>query len=178
MQSLLHDVRYALREATRRPGFTALAVLTLALGIGAVTTMYSVIYNVLLNPFPYTDPRRMVDVVIQDTDNPQRGIRGGLSVPEFRAFVDDSSVFEDAVCTNSTAMLYRTDHGTEQFTVAALTPNSFRFLGVPALIGRTINEEDAKAGAPQLAVLSHNAWMTYFGGDSAIVGRKIILDDR
>src|SRR5438874_12455930 len=100
MQSLLHDVRYALREATRRAGFTVLAVLTLSLGIGAFTTMYSVIYNVLLDPFPYTDPRRMVDVVIQDTDNPQRGIRGGLSVPEFRALVDESSVFEDAVGTN------------------------------------------------------------------------------
>src|ERR1700730_5412352 len=178
MQSIIHDVRYALREINRRPGFTVLAVLTLALGIGAVTTMYSVIHNVLLNPFPYTDPRRMVDVVIQDQDNPQRGIRGGLTIPEFRAFVDESSVFEEAVGTNSSGMLYRTEHGTEQFIVAALTPNSFRFLGVPALIGHTFSEQDAKAGAPHVAVISHRAWMTYFGGDAAIVGRSIILDDR
>ena len=68
MQSLICDVRYAFREATRRPGFTVLALLTLALGIGAVTTMYSVIHNVLLNPFPYTDPRRMADIVVQDIE--------------------------------------------------------------------------------------------------------------
>jgi putative ABC transport system permease protein len=85
MQSLICDVRYAFREATRRLGFTVLALLTLALGIGAVTTMYSVIHNILLNPFPYTDPRRMVDVVVQDTENLHGGIRGALTVPEFRA---------------------------------------------------------------------------------------------
>ena len=68
MLSLLHDLRYAFRECLRRPGFSLLAVMTLALGIGAVTMMYSVIYNVLLNPFPYTDPRRMVDVIIRNSD--------------------------------------------------------------------------------------------------------------
>src|SRR5260370_6285447 len=178
MQWLIQDVRYALREAARRPGFTILALLTLALGIGAVTTMYSVIHNVLLNPFPYTDPRRMVDVVVQDTENSPGGIRGALTTPEFRAFVDESTVFEEAVGTNLTRMLYRTEQGTELVDVAFLTPNSFRFLGVPALIGRTINDEDTKAGATRVAVLSHKAWITYFGGDPAIVGRGIILDDR
>ena len=64
MHWLLRDLRYAFREIVRRPGFAGLAILTLALGIGSVTTMYSVIQNVLLNPFPYTDPRRMVDVLI------------------------------------------------------------------------------------------------------------------
>ena len=176
MQSLIHDVWYALRETNRRPGFTVLALLTLALGIGAATTMYSVIYNVLLNPFPYTDPRRMVDVIVQDTENQDR-IRGALSIPEFRAFVDQSGVFEEAVGTNPSPMLYRSQHGTEQFDVASVTPNSFRFLGVPALIGRTINDEDAKAGAPRVAVLSHKAWMAYFGGYAAILGRNIVLDD-
>ena len=129
MRALLHDVRYAFRESLRRPGFNLLAVLTLALGIGAVTMMYSVIYNVLLNPFPYTDPRRMVDVIIRNTND--GSLRGGLAVPEFRAFVDESGVFEDAVGTNSTQMLYRSENGVEQVAVAALTPNSFRFLASP-----------------------------------------------
>jgi hypothetical protein len=87
-------------------------------------------------------------------------------------------VFEEAVGTNLSEMLYRSEHGTEQFGVAFLTPNSFRFLGVPALIGRTINEEDIKPGASPVAVLSHIASMTYFGGDPAVLGRKIVLDDR
>src|SRR5258708_35866393 len=105
MQSLLHDLGYAFRESLRRPGFNVLAVMTLALGIGAVTMMYSVIYNVLLNPLPYTDPRRMVDVIIRNTND--GSIRGALTVPEFRAFVDESGVFEEAVRSNPTRRLYR-----------------------------------------------------------------------
>jgi hypothetical protein len=100
MESLLSDLRYAFREITRRPGFTVLAILTLATGIGAATTMYSVIHNVLLNPFPYTDPRRMVDVIAHNLEN-QRQI-GPLTIPEFRAFVDESNIFEEAVGTNTT----------------------------------------------------------------------------
>jgi hypothetical protein len=110
--------------------------------------MYSVIYNVLLNPFPYTDPRRMVDVIIQDAGNADRGIRGALAIPEFRAFVDESEIFEEATGAWLTSMIYRTGQGPEQFQVAALTPNSFHFLGVSALIGRTIGSDDVKAGAP------------------------------
>src|SRR3954451_22665561 len=108
MAWILHDLRYALREARRRVGFSILAILTLALGIGAVTMMYSVIHSVLLNPFPYTDPRRMVDVVIRDLDRPETSVRGGLSIAEFRTLVDESRVFEDAVGTYTTGMLYRT----------------------------------------------------------------------
>jgi len=176
MEWLFHETRYALREVTRRPGFSILALLTLAMGIGAATTMYSVIYNVLLNPFPYTDPRRMVDVIIQDVENPER-IEGALAIPEFRAFIDDSRVFEDAVGTSPARMLYRTDHGPEEFNVASVTPNLFSFLGVPALIGRTPNQEDARAGSSRVAVLSHKAWMKYFSGDPDVLGRGMVLDD-
>jgi hypothetical protein len=123
----LNDLRFALRSCRREPGFNLLAMLTLALGIGAMTMMYSVIYNVLLNPFPYTDPRRMVDVVIRNSAD--GGIRGGLTSPEFRALVDESRVFEDAVGADNQAMLFRSDNGVEQFSVVVMTPNSFRFLG-------------------------------------------------
>jgi hypothetical protein len=101
MSWLTRDLRYLLRESLRRPGFTALAILTLALGIGSVTAMYSVIYNVLLKPFPYTEPQRMVDVVVQDTEQSSGGIRGALTIPEFRAYVDESDVFEEAVGTDT-----------------------------------------------------------------------------
>lgn len=178
MTALTHDIRYAIREAARRPTFTIAALLTLGLGIGAVTTMYSVIYNVLLNPFPYTDPRRMVDVVVQDIDNPDRGIRGALAVPELRAFIDESGVFEEATGASLTPMIHRAEEGPQQFQVAALTPNSFRFLGVPALIGRTFGPDDAKPGAAPVAVLSYKAWVAYFGRDPAILGRSITLDNR
>ncbi len=171
----LNDLRFALRSCRREPGFNLLAMLTLALGIGAMTMMYSVIYNVLLNPFPYTDPRRMVDVVIRNSVD--GGIRGALTVPEFRALVDESRVFEDAVGANSTPMLYRSENGVEQFSVVALTPNTFRFLGVPALLGRAFGDEDATPGVPRVAVVSHKAWISYFGGDPGILGRTISLND-
>ncbi|HEY1240539.1 MAG TPA: ABC transporter permease [Bryobacteraceae bacterium] len=169
----VNDLRFALRSCRREPGFNLLAMLTLALGIGAMTMMYSVIYNVLLNPFPYTDPRRMVDVVFRNSAD--GGIRGALTVTEFRALVDESRVFEDAVGASDSRMLYRSENGVEQFNVVALTPNTFRFLGVPALLGRAFAEEDAIPGAPRVAVLSHRAWITYFGGDPGILGRTIAL---
>jgi putative ABC transport system permease protein len=137
--------------------------------------MYSVIYNVLLNPFPYTDPRRMVDVVIRNSND--GSIRGGLTVPEFRAFVDESGVFEDAVGANSTQMLYRSENGVEQFSIVALTPNTFRFLGVSALLGRTFHEQDAAAGSAPVGVMSHKAWITYFNGDPGVLGRTVLLDN-
>ena len=171
----LHDLRFALRSCRREPGFSLLAMLTLALGIGAMTMMYSVIYNVLLNPFPYTDPRRMVDVVIRNSANGE--IRGSLTTPEFRTFVDGSRVFEDAVGAYNTQMLYRSENGLEQFSVVALTPNTFRFLGVPALLGRAFGEEDAKPGALPVAVLSYKTWIGYFGGDPGILSRTISLND-
>jgi len=171
----LNDLRYALRSCHQEPGFHVLAMLTLALGIGSMTMMYSVIYNVLLNPFPYTDPRRMVDVVIRNSADGAN--RGDLTVPEFRALVDESRVFEDAVGANTVLMLYRSENGVEPFRVVALTPNTFRFLGVPALLGRTFGEEDASPGAPRVAVMNHQTWMTYFGGDPGILGRTISLND-
>jgi putative ABC transport system permease protein len=176
MQWLYRDLRYALRESVRQPGFLALAICTLAVGIGSVTTMYSVIHNVLLNPFPYTDPRGMVDVVIQDTQR-NKVARGALSIPEFRAYVDTSNVFKDAVGTDSSEMVYRTRYHSEEFTVAAVTPNTFHFLGVPPLIGRTANSDDAKSGAAPVAILSYAAWMKYFSADPSLIGRKIVLDN-
>ncbi len=177
MQWLYRDLRYGLRESARRPGFLTLAILTLALGIGAVTTMYSVIHNVLLNPFPYTNPRRMVDVIIQDTER-DKVARGALSIPEFRAYVDETDVFEEAVGEDPKEMVYRGPYGSEELTVVAVTPNTFHFLGVPPLIGRTAMSDDAKAGATPVALLSHTAWMKYFNGDRSVIGQKVVLDNR
>ena len=147
----------------RRPGFSLLAVTTLAVGIGAVTMMYSVVYNVLLNPFPYTDPRRMVDVIVQNTTD--GNIRGALTVPEFRAFVDESRVFEEAVGANLTQMLYRSDSGVEQLRGGGVDA---QFLPVPWRVGAA-GPYDPRGGCETWsaagAVVSHKAWMTYFGGD-------------
>ncbi len=177
MQWLCRDLRYAFRENLRRPGFFVLAICTLATGIGAVTTMYSVIYNVLLNPFPYTDPRGMVDVVIQDTQR-DKVARGALSVPEFREYVDGSNIFKEAV-GDGFKRHGISCHGPHRGLYGcAVTPNTFHFLGVPPLIGRTTTTDDVKAGATPVAVLSYAAWMKYFSADRSVIGRQIVLDSR
>jgi putative ABC transport system permease protein len=165
-------------KASAARGFTALAILTLALGIGSVTAMYSVIYNVLLKPFPYSEPRRMVDVVVQDAEQSSGGIRGALTIPEFRAYVDASDVFEEAVGTDTRLKQRRISYGTEDIVVGAVTPNLFHFLGVKPLLGRVSTQEDARPGASPVAVLSYRAWMTSFGADPATLGRSILVDDK
>src|SRR6186997_837602 len=127
------DLRYGLRSIRNQPAFTALAVLTLALGIGAATTIFSVIQNVLLDPFPYKDANRVVAIRIHDTTNPQPFGRGVLQTPEF---------LDEVIGGIPEDVLWTTAEGTEQLTGGAVTPNMFDFLGVTALLGRTIGAAD------------------------------------
>ena len=129
MRSLIVDSRYALREFGRRPGFTGLAVLTMALGVGSVTTIYSVVHNVLLDPFPYTDSGRLVDVLVRDTERPQRGGKGAFPPSEFLDYQDESDVFEDVAGTVVEEMLYTPREGAARWQVALVTPNSFASWG-------------------------------------------------
>src|SRR6185436_11085703 len=97
MHSIWQDVRYGLRGFRNQPAFTALAVLALALGIGAVTTIFSVIYSVLLDPFPYTDAKRVVAIQIHDVKNSRPGGRTAFQIPEFLDFQEQSGVFEEVI---------------------------------------------------------------------------------
>jgi predicted permease len=174
LDDLRRDVGYALRTLRRTPGFTAVAIVTLALGIGSVTVIYSVVHNVLLEPFPYPHSRRMVDVVVRDSSG--NILRGALPVPEFLDYQEQSSAFEDVMGTQVEPMHFVTDAGAERLDVAWVTPNGFAFLGVQPLLGRVFGQADAAHGAPPVAVLNHRAWMTLFGGDSGVVGRSIVLN--
>jgi putative ABC transport system permease protein len=168
------DIGYAVRTLRRTPGFTAVAVITLALGIGAVTIIYSVVRNVLLDPFPYPHSQRMVDVVVRDASN--RIIRGALPAPEFLDYQEQSHAFEDVMGTITDSMHWVSDASAERLTVAWVTPNAFTFLGVRPLAGRVFGPADAAPGAPPVAVLNHRTWMTVFGGDRDVVGRTLVLN--
>jgi putative ABC transport system permease protein len=185
LDRLWQDLRQAARIFGRTPGFTAVAVLTLALGIGGVTVIYSVIRNILLDPFPYADSRRMVDLLIEDTASGSGVIasggraiaRGALPVPEFLDYQEQSDVFEEVIGTVSTRpMAMATREGTELLNVSLVTPNTFRFLGVPPLLGRGILDSDGAPGVPPIVVLSHEAWVAQFGAAPDVVGRTITLD--
>ena len=175
LDTLWQDLRYGARLFGRNPGFTTVAVLTLALGIGGVTVIYSVIRNILLDPFPYTDSRRMVDVLIYDTSTGR--FRGAMASSEFLDYQEQSDVFDGIIGTVSArAMMMPTREGAEALAVSQVTPNTFSFLGVQPLIGRGILESDGASTAPPIAVLSHKAWLGKFGADPGIAGRPITLD--
>jgi putative ABC transport system permease protein len=175
LDTLWQDLRYGARLFARSPGFTTVAVLTLALGIGGVTVIYSVIRNILLDPFPYTDSRRMVDVLIYDTSTGD--FRGAMASNEFLDYQEQSDVFDGIIGTVSArGMMMPTREGAEALAVSQVTPNTFSFLGVPPLIGRGIIESDGGSTAPPIAVLSYKAWVGRFGADPGIAGRPITLD--
>ncbi len=169
------DVRQAVRVARGQAGFSATAMLTLALGIGAVAIIYSVVRQILLDPFPYSRSDRMVDVVLRDQAT-SRILRGALPAAEFLDYQEQSTVFEDVLGTNVEDMHYVADTGADQLWVAWVTPNMFEFLGVPPLLGRAFGPGDAQPSAPRVAVLNHRTWTTKFGADPTMVGRTIALN--
>jgi len=176
MNWIWQDLRYGLRGFHNQPGFTLLAVLALALGIGSATTIFSVIYNVLLDPMPYTDTRRVVMFQIHDLKESEPGGRGGLTVPEFLDYQEQNHVFDAVIGGTGEQVHYRNGEGTQLFWGGLVTPNAFQFLGVPALLGRGITPEDGKPGAPPVFVMSYNLWRKRFNLDASMVGRTFILN--
>jgi len=176
MNGILQDLRYGLRGLRKQPGFTILAVMALALGIGSVTTIFSVIDNVLLNPFPYADAKRVALVYIHDVKESGRGGRSFFSTPEFLDYQEQNHVFDAVIGGTFQDVLYSSGEGTEQFDGGNVTPNLFRVLGVPALIGRGIAPEDGEPGAPPVFVMSYKMWRKRFNLDPAVLGRTFTLN--
>ena len=170
------DLRYGLRSLRNQPAFTTLAILTLALGIGAATTIFSVIQNVLLDPFPYRDADRVAAIRIHDSTNPQPFGRTALQTPEFLDYVEQNQVFEEVIGGMPEDVLMTTSEGTEQVTGGAVTGNTFQFLGVSAQLGRTLTPADAAPGAPPVFVMAHKMWVKHFNSDPSIVGRTLVLN--
>ncbi|MGH9329967.1 MAG: ABC transporter permease [Vicinamibacterales bacterium] len=176
MQTIWQDVRYGWRSLVRQPSFASLAVLTLALGIGAATTIFSVIQNVLLDPFPYVDAERVVTFQIHDVSSARPGGRNFFQVPEFLDYQEQSHVFEDVIGGTNEDVLQATDDGTEQFVGAVVTANNFRFLGVAPLLGRGLTPDDVKPGAPAVFVMSYKMWLGRYNLDPGVLGRTFVLN--
>jgi hypothetical protein len=162
MEDLRRDIAYGSRALARTPGFTAVAVITLALGIGAVTVTYSVLRNVVLDPFPYSRSDRMVNVLLKDESD--RIIRGPyFPAAEFLDYEEQAVAFEDVVGTSRQAMHWTSESGAERMMIAWMTPNGFTFLGVGPQLGRVFGAADAAPGAPPVGVLNHRTWVRLFG---------------
>jgi predicted permease len=176
MHSLWLDVRYAWRGMRGNPGFSVLAIVTLALGIGAGTTMFSVIKNVLVSPFPYREADRIVAVAIHDLESSRPGGRQGFRSAEYIALRDQNHVFSEDIGGGNEDVLWSTPDGTEQFDGAYVTANTFVSLGVPAQLGRTITAADCKPGAPPVFVMAYKMWEKRFNLDPQILGRTFVLN--
>jgi predicted permease len=176
MPWLARDLRLALRVLRKEVAFTALAVLTLGLGIGAATTIYSVIDAVLFNPYPYAHIERNVALEVRDLSRAGAGGRAFFKLPELLDYKEQVQSFEDVIAGGITDVLYTTAQGTEQFTGGLMSGNNFEFLGIPAARGRTLLPEDARPGAPPVSVMRHTTWATRFGSDPGVLGRTLVLN--
>jgi putative ABC transport system permease protein len=174
--SLWQDLRYALRQFQRNPGFALVAIITLGLGIGASTAIFSVIDNVLLEPFPYKDAGHIVYPRIHGaTQGPDEG-RQGYSSDEFLELVGQNNAFDSVIGTTDDPVLYKHGAGVEWLYGADMTPGSFEFFGMPALYGRVLQPADYKPGAPPVFVLRYKAWKGRFNGDPKVLNKVFVLN--
>jgi putative ABC transport system permease protein len=176
MGTLGQDIRFALRNLRKSPSFTIIAAVTLALGIGASTAIFSVIENVLMEPFPYPDAARLVSVQIHDTERNEPGGRAGYSGPEFLDYVEQNHVFDRVIANDGLDVLYRAGEGTERFDGSLITPGTFEFLGMPALLGRVAQSADYEPGAPPVFVMRYKTWVSRFSADPSIINKTFVLN--
>jgi predicted permease len=174
LQSLWQDLRLAARMLRNTPAFTVVAVLTLALGIGANTAIFSVVDAILLRPLPYPEPSRLVRLW---ESAPSRGyFRNVVNPLNFMDWRDNAKSFQ-AMAAISSSMTNLNTHG-QPVAVPGLqvSPEFFSILEIPPILGRTFNQQDGIPGQNQVAILSYDLWRSQFGGDAAIVGQKIDVD--
>jgi putative ABC transport system permease protein len=171
MGNLIKDARYSLRLLIARPGFTIIAVLALALGIGANTSIFSVINGVLLKPLEYKDPDRLIR--LWEKWGPFN--RAAISYPNFKDWRDRNNSFEKLAVFRATGMNLTGSDAAERVTGQQISADFFSLLGVAPALGRDFTEQDDQPGATLTVIISDQLWATHFGRDSSIVGKPLSL---
>ncbi len=176
MRTLWQDLRFGIRMLLKRPGFTAVTVLTLALGIGANSAIFSVVNSVLLRPLPFAEPERLVYVEGSDLRDGTKG--GSICAPDFLDFRAQNHVFERLSAVQSLSYTVTGDgSGSERIPSARVSSNFFETLGVTALAGgRAFLAEEEQDGHNGVAVISYGLWQRRYGSDPKIVGQTIALN--
>jgi predicted permease len=197
MTSFFHDLRYGAQILIKHPGFTLVAVLTLALGVGANTALFSVVDAILLKNLPVREPERLVlfnaswnrdkfgpgSFNGSNRRDPATGLTAGTSFPaqtlaRFREQTGDpQSPLSDVFAFSSVAINLNAGGQAELVTGQAVSGNYYSALGVPAIIGRTISDADDNAGVTPVAVLSHQFWANHLGSDKSVVGRQVNINN-
>ena len=174
METIIQDLRYAFRVLVRKPGFTVVAVMALALGIGANSAIFSVVNAVLLHSLPYKDPDRLV--IIYHTYPKLNLPNAGMAAPSYIYARDNNTAFEN-VATGMQWEVNLTGEGEpERLQGVALSANFFPTLGVEPAYGRGFTTDEDQPGKNTVVVLSHGIWQRRFGGDKNVIGKDIVLD--
>ncbi len=172
---MIQDVRYGIRMLLKHPGFTLVAVITLALGIGANTAIFSLVNSILLQPLPFREPDRLVRML---QASPMLGLPSwGVSQADFAAYREQNRSFESIAIYNISATNLTGAGDPERLPITTVTADFFKVFGVNALLGRTFVEGEDAPGKNQVCVISHAFWQRRFGGDPNVVGKSLSLNN-
>src|SRR5215471_12952508 len=190
-ERLAQDVRYAARSIAKAPGFAAIAVATLAVGIGMNTAVFSIVNAVMLRSLPYSEPDRLVSIwernspvgqpVNMGTSGPSRGVAGGtgrstVSPANLMDYRSGTSAFEGLAGVDALAMNLTGNGPPERLTGERVTANYFSVLGVTPEMGRTFSDDEDREGGNRVVVLTHRFWQRRLGGDQTVLGQSLMLD--
>jgi predicted permease len=174
LESILADVRFALRQLLKAPGMALLAILTLALGIGANTAMFTVTESVLLRPLPYAHSGRLV-FIGPPSDEPSFGSTSWLNYRDIRA---QSKLLQDVAAYSANVSVMETNDGSQSVAAPRVTTNLFSMLDVQPLLGRTFTDAEGQTGGPDVVLLSEDLWRRSFHADPAIVGSTVNINGK
>src|SRR5437016_7340759 len=172
----MNYLRLAVRQLLNRPPFSAVAIITLALGIGANTAIFSIVNAVLLRPLPYPDANRIM--ILNESSGPQQDF--SVALPDYFDWQRDNTVFEHLAATHTESGNLSGIPGREpeRISCASVTRNFFNIMGLPPELGRTFSEDEDKVGAPPVVVISDRLWQRAFNRDREVIGREINLHDQ
>jgi putative ABC transport system permease protein len=171
IEDFLSDARYGLRGLRRNPGFTAVAILTLAVGIGANASIFTMINGLIIRPLPYPEAERLMQIDRQTKDGPYYG----MTLFQFRLYQRQNQSFESLAACDMLGSGLNLNNGTQPELIQSrrVSADFFRVLGVPPSMGRDFNADDDRPGAPRVVILSHRVWTNLLGGNPAAIGRSV-----
>lgn len=174
MNSFFADLQHGLHLLRKAPGFTAVAVITLALGIGATTAVYSVVYAVVLNPFPYKDVDTLMSVRVYEPG--QNGGRLTYTPAQFLEIAERNTIFSSTIASTISDVLWTSKGEPQRLRGNFVTRDTFSTMGVPPLLGRALTPDDFRPDSPPACVLGYRFWQRQFGGDPQVLGAELNLN--
>jgi putative ABC transport system permease protein len=175
IEMIWQDIKHAVRTLMAKPGFTAVTLLTLAIGIGGTTAIFGAVNAVLLRPLPYPEPDQLMRVYRTPLKEPEF-IGGAVSPPDFTDWRHDNSTFAEMAAYDNDSMTLTGSGAAEQIPTGEVTGGFFAVMGVTPLLGRVITTADDPMGSRDVAVLSHALWVRRFGASPSIIGQQLVID--